>query len=485
MIPTDWSRWIVQYVLQRLLRIAIFIYFGEIEVVTAENVPSDGPVILCANHGNVGADVFLVSAMCQPNGRIVISWAKSTLFSTPMANAFFRLVGAVPVRRSQDLKPGEVANNDELYAATYAELDHGNVVLLFPEGKSYHDSKLQDLKKGVAWLVHGYHKKTGKRVPVVPVAINYFKKDKFRSGVLLEFGTPMSLCDADDVAAVPAGTPKDHVDHEIVTAATHRLQAAMHAMIMNDAKDFEELALIQMCRSIYASGFRLDLLQVVKLQRRFIDFYNAHRDQAEMQAMVARVAKFKENVDSLGLKEYHFDDRFTVQEILRLVIVRTCKFAVMLPLAMPGALIAAPLYGITKYLHTHTKYVEERSQVKLVVIFLTIPSLFALALLAAAWLFGSTGFATTLVLVPLFGWAHVTLLEMGVQSVKQTFRLSRLLWHLLLSSKHISALKQERAEIKAAIHARAAQIFQPNDRIINDDVRVAPVDETTPEDRYL
>jgi glycerol-3-phosphate O-acyltransferase/dihydroxyacetone phosphate acyltransferase len=483
-MTTDWPRFLVQWVLQRLLRIALFVYFGEIEVVTQENVPEDGPVILVANHGNVGADVALVTGMCQPHGRIVISWAKSGLFATPLSNKFFRLVGAVPVFRKQDLPPGVVVDNDALYAATYTELAQGNIVLLFPEGKSYHDCKPQDLKKGVAWLVHGYHQRSGIRVPVIPCAINYFRKDKFRSGVLLEFGAPLFLCDKEDAAAVPAGTAAAEYDHELVTAATTRLQSVMHAMMMHDARDFEELALIQMCRSIYASGHRLELSQVVKLQRRFIDYYNAHRDQPEMQAMVARVAQFKEHVDQLGLKEYHFDEHLTVPEIMRLVLVRTAKFAAMLPLAMPGALIASPLYALTKYLHRHEKYIESRSQIKIVVIFVFIPLIYLLVLAAGGWLFGTAGAVTLALLVPLFGWAHVTLLEQGVQSFKQTFRLARLLWHLLLSSKHIAAVKQERAAIKAAIQARASQIFAANDRIISDEPD-APIDETDPEDRFL
>lgn len=120
--------------------------------------------------------------------RAQISWAKSTLFATPLANKLLRLMGAVPVKRRQDAETDEKISNDELFASSYAELDAGNIILLFPEGKSGHAPKLFPIKQGVGWLVNGYYKKTGKKIPVVPCALNYMKKEKFRSGVLVQFG---------------------------------------------------------------------------------------------------------------------------------------------------------------------------------------------------------------------------------------------------------------------------------------------------------
>jgi 1-acyl-sn-glycerol-3-phosphate acyltransferase len=97
-------------------------------------------------------------------------------------------MGAVPVNRKQDVGENEAVSNDELFASSYDELDKGNIILLFPEGKSVHAPKIFPLKKGVGWLVQGYFKKTGRIVSVVPCALNYMKKEKFRSGVLVEFG---------------------------------------------------------------------------------------------------------------------------------------------------------------------------------------------------------------------------------------------------------------------------------------------------------
>lgn len=96
-----------------------------------------------------------------------ISWAKSTLFKHPIANAVLRLMGAVPVQRRQDQDQNNASEaefakaKEELFGTSFAELDRGNIILLFPEGKSYHDSKRMAIKHGVSSLVNSYYKKTG------------------------------------------------------------------------------------------------------------------------------------------------------------------------------------------------------------------------------------------------------------------------------------------------------------------------------------
>ena len=74
-------------------------------------------------------------------------------------------MGAVPVQRRQDSENATEADfakaKDELFGTSFAELDRGNIILLFPEGKSYHDAKRMAIKHGVSSLVNSYFKKTG------------------------------------------------------------------------------------------------------------------------------------------------------------------------------------------------------------------------------------------------------------------------------------------------------------------------------------
>lgn len=68
------------------------------------------------------------------------------------------------------------------------------------------------------------------------------------------------------------------------------------------ADDFRTLKLLNVARSIYASGHRLALKDVVRLQKRFSDYYRRHAADAQVQELVERVGKFSDACDELGLK---------------------------------------------------------------------------------------------------------------------------------------------------------------------------------------
>lgn len=84
----------------RSYRFTAFLFrrvFFRITVEGAENEPTDGPVLLCANHIS-DADPILLSAVTRRLARFM---AKQELFSVPVLNTVIRSFGAFPVHRGQ------------------------------------------------------------------------------------------------------------------------------------------------------------------------------------------------------------------------------------------------------------------------------------------------------------------------------------------------------------------------------------------------
>ena len=101
---------------------AVLFTFARWQVVGAERVPAEGPVIMVANHVHL-LDPPLVGASAP---RRVRPMAKRELFETPLVGWYFWAYGAFPVRRfSGDMGALRVARN---------YLRSGEVVLMFPEG---------------------------------------------------------------------------------------------------------------------------------------------------------------------------------------------------------------------------------------------------------------------------------------------------------------------------------------------------------------
>jgi 1-acyl-sn-glycerol-3-phosphate acyltransferase len=119
-------------------------------IVGAENVPSDGPVLLAANHTGVIDGPLLIGSAPRPSHILV----KEEMFSGPVG-AVLGAAGQIPVDRT---------GGRPALASALGVLRRGGVVGIFPEGNRGRGDAAS-ARAGIAWLaVHG-------NAPVVPVAI--------------------------------------------------------------------------------------------------------------------------------------------------------------------------------------------------------------------------------------------------------------------------------------------------------------------------
>ena len=146
------------------------------KVIGAENVPKEGPVLLCSNHLAKRDPVLL--GLSQR--RQVFYMAKEELFQNRFLGGMFRMLGAFPVKRGS-------GGSDALEDA-YALLAQNGVVGVFIEGHRSRDGKLLKPKTGAALLAY----KT--KAPVVPVCIT--AGDGLQPGMfkrtMIRFGKPLS-----------------------------------------------------------------------------------------------------------------------------------------------------------------------------------------------------------------------------------------------------------------------------------------------------
>lgn len=119
----------------------------------AERVPTQGPVILAANHASI-LDPPLVAAGFR---RMVNFLGRNTLFDIPVFGAMLRSWRVVPVDREGGGGPG-------LRAILNRLLD-GGIILLFPEGTRSADGQLRPAKPGIGLTV------IKSSAPVVPVRV--------------------------------------------------------------------------------------------------------------------------------------------------------------------------------------------------------------------------------------------------------------------------------------------------------------------------
>jgi len=112
----------------------------------------------------------------------------ASLFGNPVMKYILLSSGNIPVdRRSKD--------RNILFRGTFDALANGSAVALFPEGTSYTEPRIMQVKDGAAWAAMEYtawaHENPRKASPlpitIVPAAIVYTNKSKYRSNVSLCF----------------------------------------------------------------------------------------------------------------------------------------------------------------------------------------------------------------------------------------------------------------------------------------------------------
>jgi glycerol-3-phosphate O-acyltransferase/dihydroxyacetone phosphate acyltransferase len=109
---------------------------------SGSRVPTEGPVLLVANHNNSLVDPALVVVAAERNVRFL---AKEPLFRDRLIGWLIRAVGSVPVYRQQD-DPAKLAQNLDSFRDVHAVLAGGDAVGIFPEGISHSASQLAPLK---------------------------------------------------------------------------------------------------------------------------------------------------------------------------------------------------------------------------------------------------------------------------------------------------------------------------------------------------
>ena len=186
-------------------------YYPRIEIEGADRIPAAGPVLLVANHPNSLIDPVLLGVAARRPVRLL---AKAPLFSVPIFGPALRATGMIPAYRGAD-DPGAVRRNlDSLATAARALAAEGGVLGIFPEGKTHDALRLAQVKSGAARLALQALAAGAKELRVVTVALNYERKEKFRSAVWIRVGEPVDVSawlaahGGDEHAAMRALTPE-------------------------------------------------------------------------------------------------------------------------------------------------------------------------------------------------------------------------------------------------------------------------------------
>ena len=182
---------IFYYFVKLLLRVAVNLFFDEIESHNVSNVPEEGPILIAANHPSSIMDALVLGVKTP---RKIHYIGHSGLFSNPINKKFLYAMGIIPVYRRLD-SPNDMNKNVDMFRAAYTILEDGKCIGIFPEGTSQTDRKVHKLKTGTARIALGAEKRNKFElgVNIIPLGLYFTARHRFRSNVLLNFGRPINV----------------------------------------------------------------------------------------------------------------------------------------------------------------------------------------------------------------------------------------------------------------------------------------------------
>ncbi|WP_020529208.1 lysophospholipid acyltransferase family protein [Flexithrix dorotheae] len=180
--------------LKLIVKIALRIFFKEISVNNKHFMPRKGPVIVVANHPNTFMDPMLIASILPKQVHFL---ANATVFGRSKLQhwIFNKVLHMIPVYRKQDVKPGIKPDNKAVFAKCFEFLASEGTLLIFPEGTSYLERKLREIKTGTARIALGAEKENDFKLDlkILGIGLNYSDGRRFRSKVTLNIDEPIEL----------------------------------------------------------------------------------------------------------------------------------------------------------------------------------------------------------------------------------------------------------------------------------------------------
>jgi len=362
-----------------------------------------------------------------------------------------------PATENSSYKILKKIDQSTMFQSVYEALARGDCIGIFPEGGSHDRTDLLPLKVGVSIITYGCLEERGVSVPIVPIGLNYYRADRFRGRVVIEFGPPIQL--TKELVELYQNDRKTAYNSFLSI-----IEEGMRGVIVT-TPDYDSQKLLHTARRLYQRSGIYTAKEKQDLNRRFaagfsllLEKYKGQPPE-DIKQIIERLKRYQETLAELGLRDSQVPE---LKYELLSIIYRFGHVLIVLGLAsLPTLFLNLPVGIIArisaakeqkKALETSVVKIYARDVVlskKIIVSIAMVPILWvAYAILFR--LFTNWNLSTILLIFfsfPFFSYLGVRAVESGMVDLKDLWpAFCRL---LPLYRKILDNLPQERAQLQA------------------------------------
>ncbi|MGB0915567.1 MAG: 1-acyl-sn-glycerol-3-phosphate acyltransferase [Crocinitomicaceae bacterium] len=328
--------------LKILLGIGTKLYYKEVKVNNVEGLDYDGPKIIIANHPNTLLDAWIIGQVSKEK---IYFMTKGTFFNTGLKKWFLKGLGLIPINRATESVTKGVSNESS-FETCYRVLEEGKVLVVFPEGNSFIERQLRDLKSGTARIALEVEKRglASKPIKIIPMGLIYSEANKFRSSVLANVGEAID----------PSPFLELYKENSIKGAKglTEEFRKSLEGLLVNSTStDHEGLVedIVQILSSQYVKsekkGVELVAEQIKETHGRINDVLSSTPEK--MTEISQLVNQIKNQLEHLGIKSDFLDRSYRPRMFGRQLVQSTLLLIVGFPLFIYGAIHSILPYKFT------------------------------------------------------------------------------------------------------------------------------------------
>lgn len=329
-------------VMKPLVQVALRVFFRKLEVRHRARLQMPGPLLITSSHSNTLMDP-LVAAV---NRRQPIAFlAKSTFFKNPILRAIMESGNSIPIYRRQDLDTGAEtltsaqleAQNEKAFGRCYDYFDRGGTIMIFPEGTSVSERRLRPLKTGAARIALGAEARHnfGLGLHILPMGINYFDPQRFRSDVFVNLAEPIRVS---DYAEAYHQNPEAAAD-----TLTEEIRRRMEERLIITRTDEEDELITQVERTFGQHLIQddeetlLDNFQLSRTLLQAVHYFEAH-DAGRLSTLKERLHTYYQELDRLHLNDEALETPAAGGSRAQRGLETAAKLALGAPLYLYGAI---------------------------------------------------------------------------------------------------------------------------------------------------
>ena len=370
-------------ILKIITHLSLKVFFRKIEVHGEDLIPEGAPLIIAANHPSTMIDPIVIGSAINKRLHYI---ARGNLFTTTFRRWLLRNLYVIPIYRRGESSDA-MERNEDVFRKCFDVLAGRGSILIFPEGVSQPERRIQKIKTGTARIALGAEKANNFKlgVVIVPVGLNYSEPGEFRSDLFISFAKSIDVSEflkmyADsEEAAVKALT--DHIKKSLEKHTVDIENEALDKLISDIETIYKDRLTVELDLSPELGGADFRLTKAITDS---VHYFN-NKEPERVEALRQKMEDYMQLLLSLSLK----DELFKKDSVDRIISLRSFLTAVYsllgLPIYIYGLMNNYLPYKLPGFIARKvTNRLEYQASIKLVVGIITFSTFYSAQIWAVA-----------------------------------------------------------------------------------------------------